>query len=262
MAKKKTPHKRPDPKELDEGIGKVLDELDELENDPEVAEPVEEEPESDTEEWEEPEPSKEILKDIVSREKEKNVASSREAQILHAKNRKITEAIENASDIPEPTEDEMKKEYSDWDVMSDFEKKMAKQTLTSSRRFNTIGEVTKEFKDLDAWEKKVEDFVDDPNSLVKHPRLDGKQEEFRTFATKPSRRGVSFEDLIPAFLYKAEEEAPKKQKGSMFEQGSGGPAEKVKKSNKISIEDAGVLRKTNYAKYKEYLKGGKISTEI
>ncbi len=209
----------------------------------------------------EPEPSKEVIKDIAKREKEKNIASAQEAQILHAKNKKVNEALEKALATPEPEEEELVKEYPDWDVMSDFEKKMAKESLTNKKRMSALDEIVKENKDLEGWQTKVNDFVVDPKNLIDYPELEGKTDEFKLFATKPTRRGVEFEDLVAAFLYDRPQE-PKK-KGQMFEQGSGGLNDKGKpKGDKITIEEARVLRGTNYEKYKELLKAGKIELNL
>jgi hypothetical protein len=264
MAKKKTvkTHKRPTVEELEEKIKEVENiDLEEEVVEPETSEPTPSEPE---EEPPEPEPSKEIIKDVLKREKEKNVASSKEAQVLHAKNKKLTEAIEIADDIPDPTEEEMQVEYTDWDVMSDFEKKIAKDNLISKRRFQTISQVTKEFKDLDAWQAKVEKFVDNPEIFIKYPSMEGKEEEFKSFAMKPTRRGVDFDDLVPAFLYHPDDTPkPKSNKGGMFETGTGGPSSKPNPvASKISIEDAAKIRETNFKKYKELLMAGRIAVDL
>jgi hypothetical protein len=50
-----------------------------------------------------------------------------------------------------------------------------------------------------------------------------------------------------------------KNKGKMFEVGSGGPNSKVKPlSDKISIDEAAKLMRTDYKKYKQLLLAGKI----
>ena len=263
-------HIKPSADELKENVDKVLDELDSLkdapveetpEEEPEVAPVVEEVKEEVVEEVVEPEPSKEIIKDVLKREKEKNIASAQEAQILHAKNKKINEALENALNAPDATEDELQKEYPDWDMMSDFEKKMAKDSMNNYKRLRSLDEIVKENKDLESWSTKVDDFVKDPANLTNHPELDGKEDEFKLFATKPSRRNVDFEDIVPAFLYGIKPQP--KSKGQMFEVGSGGSNENLKpKGDKINLEEARNLRTTDYKKYAELLKSGKIEVEL
>lgn len=253
------PHEKPTQDELDQNALKALEEAEALEKEtkPEEEEqkPEEEKPEVKPEE-DKPEEKPE------TDYKKKFVASTQEAQILHEKNKKLTSIIEEAENIPEPTEDELKKEYRDWDDLSETQQKMAKESLISNRRFKMLAETTKQFKDMEAWQEKVVTFLDDPKSLVDHPELEGKQDEFKLFATKPTRRGIDMDVLISAFLFDAGKER-KQNKGKMFETGTAGPSDKAKpKSDKISLDEARTLRSVDYAKYKELLKQGKIESDI
>lgn len=269
-------HTKPTKEELEANAKKALEEAEALKNNPQLSpspslaipSPSEAIP-SPSQAVPSPSPSEPIPSPIPSEPipspspdyKEKFVASSREAQVLHAKNKKVNEAIDKAAELPEPTEEELRAEYSDWEVMSDFEKKLAKDSLISTRRFALLHEATKEFKDIDAWNDKVDKFIVDPKVLVDYSELEGRIEEFKIFATKPTRRGVDFEDLISAFLYDITKKMKPKQKGQMFPTGSGGPNEKPKPGGgKITIEEARTLRKTDYNKFKELLKAGKIES--
>lgn len=260
MAKKKKPHQKPTKEELEEGVDKSLKELEEIEekNDPKDFMP-EDEPEEDTEGGEEKEPEPEEKKELDY--KKKFIESTKEAQILFARNKKVNEAFEKAKELPEPTEEELRKEFEDWDLMSDTEKRMAKDNLMNTRKFEAISNVTTEFREIEKWQDKVGDFLDDPKTLTKHPELDGREDEFLRFAIKPTRRGADFEILVSAFLYKASSK-PKKKKKAMFETGSGGPSGKPKpKSDKISIEEARRIRAVNYSRYRKLTKAGKIDTQ-
>jgi len=196
--------------------------------------------------------------------KEKFGKSTQEAQILFAKSNKLADIIEQASNLPEPTEEEMTALYKDeWELMSDRERENAKESYIGKRYRNFISEGTKEFKDIDAWTKKVEEFVDDPATLVKTPELEGKTEEFMTFANKPTRRGVDFEDLVSAFLFDVSKNAKPKNKGAMFEKGSGGLNDKPNNApKKLTSEQGTALRKQNYSLWLQYAKAGKIDNEI
>lgn len=267
--KSKKLHVKPTQEELDKGIKEVVEEAEALKDKPSPPpspapkpskppkEPPKEEPEPS------PAPSKEIIKDMLHREKKKSISSAQEAQILHAKNKKITEALDEASQIEPATDEEMKVEYPDWDVMSDFEKKIARETNLANRRFASVNKITGEFKDSAKHLKKVNDFITDPETLVKYPKLEGRQDELRLFATKPSRRGLDFKDLVSAFLYNVETGKPKKKKkkSEMFPTGTGGPQGKPK-TGKISVGDAIELRKRDSKKYKQMLLAGKIATDI
>lgn len=189
--------------------------------------------------------------------KQKFTESSREAQIREAKLRKTNEAIDQAAELV-ITDEDVAKEYSQWDLMSDTEKQFAKESVLNRKRFELIHQASQEGKDIQAWNEKVDTYIDDPKTLIAIPDLEGKQQEFKVFATKPTRRGSDFETLTNAFLFEVEKSRPK-HKGKMMETGVGGPNETPKpKSNKISVEDAATLRETNYKLYKEKLKAGLI----
>lgn len=284
-------HVKPTPEELEANRLKALEDLENIEEDkpedheepkdedqPEDDEPNTEEDddesegdeddydgednddEEDADEPVKPEPKKVEKKKEDTNYKKKFVESSREAQVLHAKNKKVNEAIQKATEVSEPTDQEMEAIYSDWEDLSEFEKRMAKKAEHNERFKNTLLEATNQFKDMDAWQEKVDTFVDDPANLVKYPELDGREEEFKMFVTKPTRMNVDFEDLIPAFLFNAErtKKAKPKKKGSMFPSGSGGEKKAKPNDGKISQSEAAQLRKTDYAKYKQYVTSGKI----
>lgn len=212
----------------------------------------------------EPDPEPELEGDPKPDYKKRYSDSSSEAHILYSKNKKMADAISKAGEVAEPTEEELKAEYSDWEDMTDTEKRLAKRSLHDSRKLQAITESAKEFKDLDEWNKKVTDFLIDPETLVDHPQLEGKEEDFKTFVTsKSSRMGVDFEDLVASFLYAESQKVKPKNKGSMFEHSSSGKNGKATpKSDKISIADSKLLMKTNYKKYLELLKAGKIDLEV
>jgi hypothetical protein len=274
-------HHKPTKEELDAEINKGIEEIEKEETTPPVTPDIPETPETPEEEQETPEtpeeetpetPEEETPEPSKTEEEEEPEApekpdyeekfknSSAEALLIRSKTKKLTEVIEKAGDVPAPTEEEMMAEYPEWDVMSDFEKKLAIKNTTNDRRFEAISEATKEFKSIDTWNKKIDDYLADSEVLANHQELEGKEEEFKVFASKPSRRGADFEDLVSAFLYTRPE--PVKHTGKMFEVGSGGINEKPKpKSNKISVADSMILRKTDYKKYLSYLKKGLIELE-
>lgn len=191
--------------------------------------------------------------------KTKFIHSTKEAQMLFSKNKKLQEAFNKASKVEPPTEEELQKEYGDWDIMSDLEKKLAKDNLINRKRFEAIEQFNIENQQMNVWEEKVNDFITDPNTLVKYQSLEGREEEFKLFASKDSRRGNDFDDIVSAFLYKIDQVKPVKKKGKMMESGTGGASKKAEPVKKtLSIEEGRELRKRDYAKWKEMLKAGKI----
>lgn len=229
------------------------------ESDPEVEEPsgVEEQEseEPEQEEEEQAEPSKELYKKKFSN-------SSRENQRINAKNRIINKAFQDAENIDEPTDDEMKSQYGeDWDLMSDVEKRLIKETETTKRWRAKIKEASDQATKVEKWAESVDEFIDDPKNLNENPGLEGKEEQFRDFATRDENNNVPFNILVSAFLYN---ESTKKvsNKGKMFENGSGGPKEVQRNDGMISLEEAMKLKRSDYPKYKEYLLAKKIKYDI
>ncbi len=231
----------PDDKQVDEG------------KDKEVETPTE--TEEVKEEIEKPKPKTDIEKKLLN--------STREAQILYARNKQVQDAISKAAEIPEATEEELKIEFSNWDDLDDFSKKMARDSYQSKRFQQSIMEVNKHFKSLEAWEGKVTEFIEDPGTLVNDPSLEGREEEFKIFATKPTRIGVDFDVLVAAFQYELNKSKPEKKKGKMLESGNGGEKSKpAVNDGSISVDEASILRKTDFRKYMEYVKSKKIRVEL
>lgn len=189
--------------------------------------------------------------------------STQEAQILHSKTKKMQEAFKKVKNVAEPTVEEMTKEYPEWEDMSDLEKRLATKDWKNDRRFEAINEIAEETENAEAWSGKVDTFIDDPETLQKNPKLEGKVEKFKLFANKNTRRGVDFDDLIKAFLFDVEIAKPAKKKGAMFEVGSGGDNKKQEvKSDKLTVEQGAVLKKTNYPAYVQALRDKKIESNF
>lgn len=74
-----------------------------------------------------PEPPVETPEDKEAHWKEKFSKSSQEALVLNMKNKEMSRAFEDAAALPEPTEDELKKEFSEWDDMTSTEKKACQE---------------------------------------------------------------------------------------------------------------------------------------
>lgn len=236
-----------------EGRQQIPKDEEEEEPDPEP-EPSKPAPDPESEE-EEAEPSKELYKKKFS-------ASSKENQRINAKNRVINKALAEAEDVPEPTEDELTKEYPDWEMMSDIEKTLAKETVVSRNWRKMISEAKEQATKIEKWNESVEEFVTDPKTLSDNPELEGKTEEFQEFATQETNNNVPFTILVGAFLHQRSTQKPN-NKGRMFERGSGGSNEKPQpKKDTITLEEARVLREKDYNKWKEMLAAGKIEQNL
>lgn len=244
-------------KATEEEAIKVAEELEDSQQIPQDEEEVEDEntevEETPTEEGEpqeepteevEAEPSKELFKKKAS-------ASARENQKIYAKNRVINKALADAEDVPEPTEEELQGEFRDWDIMSEVEKTLAKETVISRNWRKLISEAKDQASKIERWNESVDEFIEDPKILNANPELEGKEDDFRAFATQETNNNVPFNILVGAFLHEQLKNG-KPNKGRMFDRGSGGPNEKViPKNGKISLEEARRLRESNYDLWKE-----------
>jgi hypothetical protein len=265
-------HVKPSQEELKANIQKGIDEIDQLDADEikKVEEIVEnaDNPPADEKPIVVPQEQTQEEETSATEEetelKKKLSASAREAQVLAARNKQFSSVVEEAQALPDPTEGELKveavKKGFDFEMMSDVEKQLFKDSVLATKRMEKIGEVARAGKDVEEWNSKVDEFVDNPQTMIDNPRLEGKQEDFKLFSAKQSRRGVPFEDLVSSFLYNYDKEKPQ-HKGAMFERGTGGPSDKDQpKSTKLSVDDAALLREKDYNKFVEYLRAGKIET--
>lgn len=208
-----------------------------------------------------PSPSAAPTDEELKKAKEKLSASARENQKIYAKNRKLNQAIDEANEVPEPTEDELRAEFPEWDDIDDTQRKIAKETLISKRFRERISQAREEGKKIEKWGEDVDKFIEDPKTLIANPDLEGKQEEFKEYANRESNNSVPFNVLVPAFLFEQEKGKPPVKKGQMFEKGNGGQKDVKRTDGKISALQGRALMKTDFKKYKQLLKARKIANE-
>lgn len=254
--------KLPDPPEDEEGESLDDKTLDSLEDKKEVETKPEVKAEGEAEAEGEKQPEAEAEAEKAPDYQKKFIESTREALVINAKNKQLNKAIEEAGQINDVTDDEVKAEFPEWEEMTATEQKLAKDNLLNKKRFQAISKVSQESKDIDAWNQKVDVFIEDPQTLINNPDLEGKVEKFKIFASKPTRRGIEFSDLVLAFMGDVAKNKPAPKKGQMFETGSGGPDIKTKPpTDKISFEQGQVLKDRDYREYVRLLQAGKIADE-
>lgn len=237
---------------------------DEIEPSEEVDEPEEEEEEAEEEQAEPSEEEKAEIQKKLDAEKKKSSASARENQKILAKNRVITKAIIDADEVVEPTDEEMAKmpEFKDWDIMSDYERMLAKETVISKRFRQTISKAKEQATKIEKWNESVDTFVDNPQTLIDNPELEGKVEDFRKFAQTEENNSVPMKILVSAFLHESSK-GRTPNKGKMFEKGAGGENVKAKvKSKKMPLEESRKLRESNYDEWRQKVKAGEIEDEF
>ena len=217
-----------------------------------------------------PSASQEVPKEEKKEEKkpavpaEKFAASTREAQRLYKDNVHMSSAIADANALPEPTEEELKGAYTSWEDMTDGEKTLAKESFVNKRFREHVAQAATEVKKVQDWSDKVDEYVQNPENLQQYPDLEGKETEFTTYANDKTKvqPGTDFKLIVGAFLYEQSKVVKPTNKGEMFPTSTSGPKEQKKQSDgKISLADAEILKQTNYTKYKELLRAGKIATD-
>lgn len=244
------------------------EEIEQEEEDKDSEEEEETEEESKEEEETPKAPAEEAAKEDKKRKElppieERYKESTQEAQKLYKDNITMANAIAEANNLPDPTDEEMVKFNPDFDTMSDAEKNREREIFIAKRFREHINEVAVEIKSIADWKDKVEKYAEDPQTLVDHPELEGKMEAFKLYAGDRSIQGSNFNLLVNAFLFEANKVKREKHKGAMFERGVGGPTDKGKpKGDKLSIQDSKHLAATDYRKYVEMLRAGKISNDV
>jgi len=244
----------------DEGTEEEGEEEGEIENDEgdeeNEADDVDESEEED-ENDPDPKPAKETAKKDDDVYKEKYKASSREAMIHYERSNSFMRTVDEAAQIKEPTEEELKSfiqaQGGDWDEMSDFNKNLAKQTMMANKRFEIVNTAVQSTRQVDEWAEKVDTFVDDENTLKQYPGLRGREEDFKMFAMKKTHRAIDLNVLMKSFFYDMPK--PKKRK-SLFETATGGERKANKKT--MSADEVANLRKTNQRLYQKLVREGKI----
>ena len=225
-------------------------------SEPIPSEPIPSEP-APSEPAPEPTPS---LPDVNLKKRYKE--SGKEATILLERNKAVNDAIQKATTLPEPTEEEMIKEEVDWEIMSDQEKKVAKEMFINKRFRSHIAEATKQFVDIDAWRDEIETFVTTEKNLKDYPEIVGKEGLFKEYASRIQYKGTPFEVLVPAFINGYNQNKPKPNKGEMFPNGTGGPNNKpAPKSDILTLAQGQALKKVDFQRYKSLLRAGKIANE-
>lgn len=202
------------------------------------------------------------LEKEVEDTKKKFSNSSREAQVLGFKEKELAKAQEQADQLPEPTDEEMKAIYPNWDEIDKLTQDLAKDRVLNKKKNEIIQGARAKFKDVQDWTEKVDTYIGNPQTLIDHPELEGKTEDFKAFASKPSRKGVEFDDLVLAFMGDLAKNKPAPKKGGMFPTGGSRTPEPPKpKDDTLSPAEGEQLRLTDYKKYVQMLKAHKIRNE-
>lgn len=184
--------------------------------------------------------------------------SSAEARILAERNRVYEEAIEEAENLPEPTDDECRAEYGEaWDDKDDMDKSLARQVLQDKRYKDKVRNIRKQQKADQQYYEKVQAFAVDPNNIKDYPFLEGNETAFADFASKPTRRDLDL-DFV-ASVFGTTRHAKKKSKGEMIPTSHTSQTKSKPKPAKIDASKMKVLRQVDQKTYQELVRTGKIN---
>jgi hypothetical protein len=185
--------------------------------------------------------------------------STREAQVLKAKNKQLVDTVVQAKEMTPPTDEEMAKIYGDdWELMDNVTKRIARENELSTRRFQAIGRTVEETKKIDDWVGKASEFSQDQTTLNKYPVLEGKETEFVQYCMIPSRVDRDLDDLVKSFLHDVKPSVPKRR--NLFQAGGGGG--EAPKPKGFSVAEVKFMRENQPKEYGRLLKAGKIKVEI
>jgi len=192
--------------------------------------------------------------DTVDFWKQKFSDSSREAQLL-AEAERVRQAAQQEQ-TKEPTDSELRTAFPLWEAMSDTEKELARRTLGAERAAGNASRLSQAIQDERAWNTSIELVI------TSDPALQGKEQAFRQFASKPQYKNVPMDVLVGAFLQKnGSAPAPTTTPKPGLEPGSGGPRQAPKPTS-LTADQLAALRTSDYKAYVEYITKHPIDLEI
>lgn len=244
-------NERPEPTEED-----LFDETEEQkETDVEADTDTEEADVDDTKEEEQ-------KKRINYKEKFKN--SSRESLNNFFKYKKITDTIDEASNLPEPTEEDLvaytRVQGAEYGELDEFTKNIVKKTYINEQKMDRVAQVAKESKEIDKWVEHVESFLEADETLNQYPSLENKADDFRSYCLKAGRRGMDLNDLVASYLYNLGRSNKKKSQSLFLSQGNGRNRE-IKPVGMTGV-DLATVRTADPKEYRRLVKAGKARLKI
>lgn len=179
--------------------------------------------------------------------------STRENQILAAQLEQ--ERLKNARRelTTEPTDSELLAAFPEWDLMTDTEKRLARESFAAKRISSTLFAEREQEKAERQWNTDLE------LTIAQNPSLQGKELAFKEFAKKPTHRGAPLGTLVSAFLF--ESSAPSSTPASTpaptepqpgLPGGNGGPRG-TEKPKLLTGEELKQLRETDEKAWREYI---------
>ena len=199
--------------------------------------------------------------------KEKFKESSKESLNNYFKYKKLTETITEVSNMPDPTDEQLrayaKDNGAEYDELDSFSQNILKKTWKNEVAMGSVTQVVQEANQIDKWVMSVDDYISSSEVENKYPTLADNAEAFRSYCLKASRRGMDLADLSASFLFNLDKPGSKKQGKSLFNaQGNGRSVTDTKPKEGITADDLAVLRVNNPREYKRLIQQGKAKISL
>jgi hypothetical protein len=179
--------------------------------------------------------------------------STRENQLL--RERLAAEEKARQEQTKEPTEPELRTAFPLWESMSDTEKELARRTVRAERIGGNAALEVQDIKAERSWATSIE------LVLASNNALQGKEQAFRQYASRPQYRNVPMDVLVNSFLQtQGTAPEPKVTPKPGLEPGSGGPRTTPKPAG-LTMEQLAALRKSDTKAYEQYLKTHDITID-
>jgi hypothetical protein len=191
--------------------------------------------------------------DTVDFWKQKFSDSSREAQLLVEAERQRQQAQQELT--KDPTDSDYRAAFPDWDLLDDSQKADKRRLLNAERTASKAVQIAQQLQSKESWNTSLE------LAIASTPALQGKEDAFKKFASKPQYRNVPTELLVSSFLGNtAPADAPTSTPRPALLTGNGGPRTSEKPQH-ISAADLSALRKSDEKAYIAYVKTHPIDVD-
>jgi len=178
--------------------------------------------------------------------------STRENQLLRERIAQEERARQELT--KEPTDSELRTAFPEWEGLTDFEKRMARAAFNAQRTAANAANATKQMQEEREWSTSIELASSDQ-------ALQGREQEFRQFASKPQYRNVPMDVLIAAFLQKnGTPQPPRTTPRPGLETGTGGP-KTPDKPKTLDADELKMLRKADEKAYVQYIRTHDIDVD-
>jgi len=140
--------------------------------------------------------------------------------------------------------------------MDDTQKELARRTFAAERNAQSARQMAEAQQQERSWNTSIELVISSD------PALQGKEQDFRQYASKPQYRNVPMDVLVASFLQKqgGAPPAPKTTPKPGLEPGNGGPRT-PERPKQLSATELAALRTSDEKAYMEYVKTHDVNVD-